>query len=86
MVASESDILGEEELSKYLHSESEKQGSLIYTGIMPLKQAKAELETALAQQAYEMSGSTYEAAKLLEVNQSTVVRILQKARARKDLK
>lgn len=48
--------------------------------IIPYKQAKRELERQLVRKAYDMYGSTYKAAKVLEVDQSTVARILKRIR------
>ncbi len=45
---------------------------------MPLKTAKREIEEQLVRAAYEMYNSTYKAAKVLEIDQSTVVKILKK--------
>ncbi|HBW37755.1 sigma-54-dependent Fis family transcriptional regulator [Desulfosporosinus sp. BICA1-9] len=50
------------------------------TEIMPLKLAKRELEEQLVKNAYDIYKSTYKAAKALEINQSTVVKILKKYR------
>lgn len=47
-------------------------------GLMPLKEAKHEVEKQLVLQAYEQYGSTYKAAKALQVDQSTVSKILKK--------
>lgn len=46
--------------------------------LMPLKTAKREIEEQLVRTAYEMYHSTYKAAKALEIDQSTVVKILKK--------
>lgn len=51
---------------------------VICTGIMPLKEAKEKLEGSLVQMAYERFGSSYKAAELLQVNQSTVNRWLKR--------
>lgn len=48
------------------------------TELMPLKLAKRELEEQLVKRAYERYKSTYKAAIALEVDQSTVVKILKK--------
>ena len=49
-------------------------------GIMPLKEAKRELERQLVEQAYAQYGSTYKAAEALKCAQSTVAKILKKTR------
>lgn len=52
---------------------------VICTGLMPLKEAKEKLEGNLVLMAYERFGSSYKAAELLKVNQSTVNRWLKRA-------
>lgn len=51
---------------------------VIVQGILPLKQAMIEMERQLLQHALREFGSTYKAAEVLEVNQSTVVRKLKR--------
>jgi PAS domain S-box-containing protein len=51
---------------------------VICTGLMPLKEAKEKLEGNLVRMAYEQFGSSYKAAELLQVNQSTVNRWLKR--------
>ncbi|WP_276917249.1 sigma-54 interaction domain-containing protein [Aneurinibacillus aneurinilyticus] len=46
-------------------------------GIIPLKEAKKLVEKDLVLKAYKIYGSTYKAAKVLKVDQSTIVRKLQ---------
>lgn len=46
-------------------------------GLVPLKKAKKMIEKELIIKAYEMYGSTYKAAKVLQVDQSTVVKKLK---------
>ncbi|MEG1822832.1 MAG: sigma 54-interacting transcriptional regulator, partial [Clostridiales bacterium] len=82
VVASEKDEFTGEDLKNYLERTPESTANIIYTGIMPLKEAKQNIETTLVERAYKQCGNTYDAAKLLEVNQSTVVRILQKSKKR----
>lgn len=53
---------------------------VICTNLMPLKEAKKALEVQLVKRAYEMYHSTYKAAKILQVDQSTVVRLLKKSK------
>ena len=48
------------------------------SGLMPLRDAKWELERQLVSQAYRKYGSTYKAANALKVDQSTVVKLLKK--------
>lgn len=47
-------------------------------GFMPLKEAKWEVEKQLVSNAYKKFNSTYKVAKLLNIDQSTVVKLLQK--------
>ena len=51
---------------------------VICNQLMPLKTAKREIEEQLVRAAYEMYHSTYKAAEALEIDQSTVVKILKK--------
>ncbi len=46
--------------------------------MIPLKEAKWEVERILVEKAYRQSGSSYKAAKLLNVDQSTIVKLLKK--------
>lgn len=55
-------------------------GEVICTGLIPLKLAKRELEKKLVEKAYETYKSTYKVAKILEIDQSTVVKLLKKYR------
>ncbi|MDR2486872.1 MAG: sigma 54-interacting transcriptional regulator [Clostridiales Family XIII bacterium] len=48
------------------------------TELRPLKEAKRKLEEDLVKQAYNLTGSTYKAAHMLQVDQSTIVRILNR--------
>lgn len=50
------------------------------SGILPLKQAVDEVERQLIEKAVDAYGSTYKAAKALQVNQSTVARKLNRYR------
>ncbi len=52
--------------------------AVVVQGILPLKQAVIELERQLLQHALQEFGSTYKAAEVLEVNQSTIVRKLKR--------
>lgn len=51
---------------------------VICTELMPLKEAKHELESYLVKMAYDRFGSSYKAAEYLKVNQSTVSRWLKR--------
>ncbi|MEE0775873.1 MAG: sigma 54-interacting transcriptional regulator, partial [Bacillota bacterium] len=84
MITCEGDVIDTKVLSEILSGDSEFSGNIICTGLLPLKQAKAELEGILVRNAYEKCGSTYRAAEVLGVNQSTVARILKKQRSESD--
>ena len=56
----------------------EASGKVFCTELMPLKDAKHELERYLVRKAYEQFGSSYKAAEFLKVNQSTVSRWLNR--------
>ena len=45
---------------------------------MPLKQAKQQLEAQLLERAYRQYGSSYKVAKVLNCDQSTVVKLRKK--------
>lgn len=47
-------------------------------GVLPFKEALLEMESQLINEALNLYGSTYKAAKVLEIDQSTVIRKLQK--------
>lgn len=64
------DILGQ--------TEESAAPKVICTQIMPLKEAKGEVEKQLTLRACREGGSTYKAAKLLKIDQSTVVKILKR--------
>lgn len=53
-------------------------GTVMCKGLMPLKEAKHELEKQLVLRAYEECGSTYKAAQALNIDQSTVSKLLKK--------
>jgi PAS domain S-box-containing protein len=56
--------------------------AVMVRGILPLKEAVSELERQLISRAVSEMGSTYKAAAVLGVNQSTVVRKMKKPRGR----
>ena len=53
---------------------------IICSEMIPLKEAKNEVEKQLVTKAYEIYGSTYKVAEILGVNQSTIVKIMKKYR------
>jgi transcriptional regulator with PAS, ATPase and Fis domain len=51
---------------------------IMVNNLIPLRKAIAEVEKQLIVKAVREYGSTYKAAKVLDVNQSTIVRKIQK--------
>jgi Response regulator containing CheY-like receiver, AAA-type ATPase, and DNA-binding domains len=87
-IMADKDMLGEKELSwifDQLITNPEDGISVPDVGIMPLKEAKLALEKQLVSKAYEQYHSTYKVAEVLKVDQSTVVKLLQKHKC-KDIK
>ncbi|AGB19728.1 sigma-54 interaction domain-containing protein [Thermoanaerobacterium thermosaccharolyticum] len=83
VIISESNFIRNSDLPSELTNIKENSNSLdgIYVSkLMPLKKASALLEYQLIKKALDESGSTYKAAKVLDVDQSTIVRKLQKYR------
>ncbi|MEG1868346.1 MAG: sigma 54-interacting transcriptional regulator [Clostridiales bacterium] len=78
IITAENDIITVDDLMEVLYSDSLISGNIICNGILPLKEARIELETILVKGAYEKLGTTYKAAEALGINQSTVVRILKR--------
>ncbi len=66
------------DLDMLLHGAKSGSGKVFCAEIIPLKAAKRELERQLVERAYQMYGSTYKAARALDVDQSTVVKLLKK--------
>ncbi|HMM06346.1 MAG TPA: sigma 54-interacting transcriptional regulator [Clostridiales bacterium] len=79
VVSSETDLIGDDLLRQVL-GKPITTSSVICTEVIPLMQAREELDYTLVAAACERYGSTRKAAKVLEVNQSTVVRILNKSK------
>lgn len=79
VVSSETDVIGDDLLRQVL-GKPITTGNVICTGVIPLMRAREELDCMLVEAACERYGSTRKAAKVLEVNQSTVVRILNKSK------
>lgn len=79
VVSSETDLIGDDLLRQVL-GKPITTGNVICTDVIPLIQAREELDYTLVAAACERYGSTRKAAKVLEVNQSTVVRILNKSK------
>lgn len=79
-VMSDEQIVTKEDLKRILDEEKQPEaiGKFIGMEIMPLKEAKWMLEKQLVGKAYEMYRSTYKVAEVLQVDQSTVVKLLHK--------
>lgn len=80
VVVADSDIIQVYHLPKYFFEDQEHsyENLFPYVPLQPLDQAKDILEKKLLVQAMKQCKSTYEIARMLEVNQSTVVRKLRK--------
>jgi transcriptional regulator with PAS, ATPase and Fis domain len=81
IVINDKNVIDEEQLHDIARSVKEA-GKVICTELIPLKQAKSDLEKLLVERAYNLYKSTYKAANALEIDQSTVVKILKKYRVR----
>lgn len=83
VVISEDNLITKKELpSELLNGESTYNAEGVYVAeIMPLKKASALVEYQLIKRAMEIGGSTYKAAEMLGVDQSTIIRKLKKYEA-----
>lgn len=79
-IMSAGETLRKEDLETILQSDKSNVDSskVLCLGIIPLKEAKRQLEHQLVTKAYKEFGSTYKAADALEVDQSTISKILNK--------
>ncbi|MEA4922472.1 MAG: sigma 54-interacting transcriptional regulator [Eubacteriaceae bacterium] len=70
----------QEDISILLNNDKADEGAskVFCIDIVPLKEAKHQIEKQLVTRAYKKYGSTYKAAEALHVDQSTVVKILSK--------
>ena len=66
------------------HVAKNTSAKIIVRGVMPYKEALLEMENSLISEALSLYGSSYKAAKVLGIDQSTVVRKLQKIRRYRD--
>jgi PAS domain S-box-containing protein len=78
IVVSDSDIISVKYFDEMVTDRDRDKGKVICTKIMPYKQAKRELEKQLVTKAYKMYRTTRKAAEALEIDPSTVVKILKK--------
>lgn len=76
-ITTEANELRGADLEALLHTTPAENESIHCDGIIPLKQAKRQLERQLVTRAYQRYGSTYKAAKALGVDQSTVSKLLK---------
>lgn len=79
IVISETDVITTESLQNFLEVKTNNK-KIVCTELMPLKLAKRQIEEQLVRNAYELYKSTYKVAKVLEIDQSTVVKLLKKYR------
>jgi len=63
-----------------IEAKEKRLGRVICTDLLPLKAAKREVEEQLVKKAYSIYKNTYKVGEVLEVDQSTVVKILKKYR------
>ena len=78
-ILSDGEEITAEDFLSVIRSEGEDGKSKVTcSGLMPLKEAKWEVEKQLVTKAYEELGSTYKVAKVLKVDQSTVVKLMHK--------
>lgn len=77
-VTSDSDVITANDLSEIISAQEPNQGKVICTDLIPLRKAKKEVEEQLVKRAYKIYQSTYKAGEVLEIDQSTVVKILKK--------
>ena len=78
LVMSDSDEITSDTLKEALDLQEGPSLNILCNGIMPYKEAKRQLEKLLVERAYAMYGSTYKAAAALEIDQSTVAKLLKK--------
>ncbi|MBR0597356.1 sigma-54 interaction domain-containing protein [Sinanaerobacter chloroacetimidivorans] len=79
-VMSDEQMVTKEDIKKILYGDGglSEIKNLTELEIMPLKEAKWALEKQLVSKAYKMYNSTYKVAAVLQVDQSTVVKLLHK--------
>lgn len=66
------------DLTKLLSKKEEVGDSIVCSEIVPLKEAKAEIEKQLLTKAYSQYNSSYEVARALGIDQSTVIKLKKK--------
>jgi len=78
IVTTNKDIIDEKDLPVFLLDDDNSCEKIRLEGILPLKEATEILEKKLIEKVYKKYSNTYEMADVLGVNQSTVVRKIQK--------
>jgi len=78
IVTSERNCITLQDLPEYIRGKKQTIQRISIDGIIPLKEAQELLEQNLLKLAAKQCSTTYEMAQLLGVNQSTIVRKLQK--------
>ncbi|WP_432408141.1 sigma 54-interacting transcriptional regulator [Wukongibacter sp. M2B1] len=78
IVTTNKDLIEEKDLPIFLLEEDNSIEKIKLEGIMPLKEATEILEKKLIEKVYKRYNTTYEMANALGVNQSTIVRKIQK--------
>lgn len=85
VVTTPDNIISYEDLPRFFFKEqSLVKAAVSVRGLVPLKEAVLEVEKLLLEKAMERYGSTYKAAEVLQVDQSTVVRKLQRIKQGKE--
>ena len=79
VIISDMEVITLEAMQNFLELKTNNK-KVVCTELMPLKLAKRELEEQLVKNAYSVYKSTYKAAKVLDIDQSTVVKLLKKYR------
>ncbi|MFD1706433.1 sigma 54-interacting transcriptional regulator [Siminovitchia sediminis] len=77
VVTSESNQISVHDLPENFRIQA-AENAVVVTDVIPLKQAKEELEEQLIRKAYSMNNSSYKVADLLGINQSTAIRKINK--------
>lgn len=78
IVTSDTEVIRPENVPEILLNKNSVHQKIICTGLIPLKKAKHEVEAQLVKRAYEIYKSTYKVGEILEIDQSTVVKLLKK--------
>lgn len=83
-ILTDGDLIKEDTIHMILkNTSSQEQNRVSCNELIPLKEAKQEVEKLLIQRAYDMYGNTYRVAEALQIDQSTVVKLLKKHKTEK---